>query len=123
LLKVISDNWLSGLGPQAVTGSDQRKVKAMFKLPVALVVSLLALGAAAGAANAQGTCSGDFENVDGNWIATKYCQRDHARHVAAMEGSHLTSHPVMARDETPGQFCRFHVNDIRTSTYCSEYND
>jgi hypothetical protein len=102
---------------------DQRKVKAMIRLPVALVVSLIALGAAASAASAQGTCSGDFENVGGNWIATNYCQRVHAKHVASQEGMHLTSHPVLARDETPGQFCREHVDDNRTSTYCSEYND
>lgn len=95
----------------------------MPKLPVALLASLVALGAAAGAANAQGACSGDFENVDGNWIATKYCQRVQANRIAGREGMRITSHPVLARDETPGQFCRFHVDDIRTSTYCSEYND
>lgn len=95
----------------------------MLKLPVALVVSLIALGSAAGAASAQGACSGDFENVGGNWIATKYCQRVHANKVANLEGLHLTTHPVLARDETPDQFCREHVDDNRTSTYCSEYTD
>lgn len=95
----------------------------MLKLPVALIVSLIALGAAASTASAQGSCSGDFENVDGNWIATKYCQRVHANHVANLEGLHLTTHPVLAHDETPDQFCREHVDDIRTSTYCSEYTD
>ncbi len=95
----------------------------MPKFPVALFVSMIALGAAAGTASAQSTCSGDFENIGGNWIATKYCQRVHAKGVAAREHERLTSHPTLARDETPGQFCRMHVNDIRTSTYCSEYND
>jgi hypothetical protein len=95
----------------------------MTKLPIVLTISLMALGAAASGASAQSSCSGDFENVGGNWIATKYCQRAEAQKVARTEDMHITSHPALAHDETPGQFCRENVANIATSTYCASYND
>ncbi|CCB64737.1 conserved exported protein of unknown function [Hyphomicrobium sp. MC1] len=94
----------------------------MHKFSLAVSVSLLALGFAT-AASAHARCDGDFQFINGSWIATRYCQRAEAEHVARAEHTHITHHTVSSRDETPEEFCRWHNGQIETDTYCSSYND
>lgn len=94
----------------------------MLKIPVAATISLLALGFAT-AASAQGRCDGDFQMVNGSWVATRHCQRMAAERVAHAEHAHITRHTVRQGDETPEEFCRWHNGEIETDTYCSSYND
>jgi len=94
----------------------------MMKASAAVAFSLLTL-ALATSANAAVRCDGDFENVNGSWVATRTCQRAAAEHIANSENEHITHHTVRMRDETPDEFCRKHVNDIETDTYCSSYNN
>jgi hypothetical protein len=93
----------------------------MRKLFAVLSTSLIALGLAAGAASAQPACDGDFALVDGNWIATRYCQRAVAQKVAAEQHMRISASPVGAHEETASQFCQQNSDDIRTSTYCNSY--
>jgi len=94
----------------------------MLKIPVAASMSLLALGFAT-AASAQARCDGDFQRVNGSWVATRYCQRMSAERVARSEHVHITHRTVRRSDETPEEFCRWHAGQIETETYCSSYND
>jgi len=75
------------------------------------------------AASAQSQCDGDFELVNGSWVATRHCQRLVAEHIANKEHAHITRHTVRTGDMTPEEFCRWHNGEIETSTYCSSYND
>jgi hypothetical protein len=93
----------------------------MYKIFFAASASLLALGIAT-AASAHARCDGDFELVNGSWIATRYCQRQVAEHIANAEHSHITHHTVRSSDMTPEEFCRWNRANIETYTYCSSYN-
>lgn len=94
----------------------------MNRFSLAAPISLLALGFAS-VASAQARCDGDFQLIHGNWIATRYCQRLTAEHVANAEHSHIARHATRSSDETPDEFCRWHNGEIETDTYCSSYND
>lgn len=94
----------------------------MYKFPLAASISLLALGFAS-AASAHARCDGDFQLIHGNWIATRYCQRLTAEHVANAKHTHITRHTMRSTDESPDEFCRWHNGEIETDTYCSSYND
>ncbi len=94
----------------------------MSKLPLAAAVSLSVLTIAT-AAGAHARCDGDFQFVHGNWVATRYCQRAVAEHVANRYHEHITNHAVRSSDMRPDEFCRWHNAEIETSTYCSSYND
>jgi hypothetical protein len=94
----------------------------MQKASAAIAFSVLALGFAT-AANAHARCNGDFEHINGGWVATRFCQRLTAERVANSEHAHITHHTVHMRDETPEEFCRWHNGEIETDTYCSSYND
>lgn len=94
----------------------------MSKFSLAASVSLIVLGFAT-AASAHARCDGDFQLIHGSWIATRYCQRQVADHVARAEHTRITHHTVSSSDETPEEFCRWHNADIETYTYCSSYND
>jgi hypothetical protein len=94
----------------------------MYKFPLAASISLLALGFAT-AASAHARCDGDFQSIHGNWVATRFCQRMEAEHVANEWHSHITRNTVRSTDMTPDEFCRWHNGEIETDTYCSSYND
>jgi hypothetical protein len=91
-------------------------------LPVAISISLLAFGIT-DAASAHSRCDGDFESVNGNWIATRYCQRQVANAIAHNEHMRVSQRPSRSNEMTPDEYCRWHAADIRTQTYCSSYND
>ncbi len=94
----------------------------MKRLPIALSATFLVFGMAT-AASAQSRCDGDFELIHGNWIATRHCQRLAAERVANRDHTHITRHTERAGGMTPDEFCRWHVGEIETETYCSSYND
>ncbi len=93
----------------------------MKKISAVISLSVLGLALAAGTASAQPACDGDFALVDGNWIATRYCQRAEAQKVAAEEHMKISASPIANNEETPSDFCQRNSDDIRTSTYCNSY--
>jgi hypothetical protein len=93
----------------------------MTRVTNALAVSLLlSMLGPVNPAMAGSKCDGDFENVGGNWIANRQCQREEAEKVAQLYHEHITYSPSSRDDVTPDQFCRGN-NDIRVSAYCSSW--
>lgn len=94
----------------------------MSKVALAISISLLAFGIS-DTATAHQRCDGDFESVNGSWVATRYCQRQVANRIAHEEHMRVSQHTSGPNDMTPEEYCRWHAADIRTQTYCSSYND
>jgi hypothetical protein len=94
----------------------------MRSLFFAASMSLLVSGMIAGNANAHARCDGDFEFVDGSWVATRSCQLHEANKVAHEMHMRISRHPSGSNEESTEEFCRGNP-DIRVSTLCAEYND
>jgi hypothetical protein len=94
----------------------------MTRFCVTICFSLLAMGAIGDAANAHSRCDGDFELINGSWIATPHCQEAVAEAVARERHMHVSERPSRANEWTPEEFCRW-AGDSRTSTYCLNYVD
>lgn len=83
---------------------------------------LLSTIAAANPAFARSRCDGDFQMIDGSWIATRRCQEHEAEKVAREMHRHISESPSSYNDQTPDEFCRGN-NDIRVSNFCAAYKD
>lgn len=89
---------------------------------VAVSSVLLAIGICATAANARATCDGDFELVQGSWVATRTCQERVAERVSHRMHMHISQHPSGPNEWSAEEFCRGNP-DIEVSTFCAEYKD
>jgi hypothetical protein len=91
-------------------------------LTIASVSLLLSVGAAYGG-NALSKCDGDFAMIHGQWIATPACQHAAARAVVSETDIRIPTDRAPGDEATSAELCRRAAGDIRTATYCSEYND
>jgi hypothetical protein len=89
---------------------------------VAISISLLISAMTAGAASAHARCDGDFELVNGSWVATRECQRHEAEKVSREMHMHISRHPSASNEWSADEFCRGNP-DIRVSTFCAAYRD
>jgi len=67
--------------------------------------TIVALSATPAAADV--ICQGDFQKVEGNWIATPYCSDHHIAMFADREGRHVTTsqienHPLLKEEICDG---------------------
>lgn len=89
-------------------------------LPASLACTLLYLTPVP-TAYSQPVCDGDFAKIGDQWIATPECQRVEARSAAHI---HSGASAAKAGDNlSPEDVCHRVIGDIRSATFCSEYND
>jgi hypothetical protein len=65
--------------------------------------AIIALSATPAAANV--TCHGDFQKVEGNWIATPYCSDHHIAKFADREGLHVTTSQIEKNSLLKEEIC------------------
>lgn len=95
----------------------------MIRTCSALMFSVLVLSVGGTAALAHSRCDGDFELSNGEWVATRHCQREAANEVARENHERISQHPTRPNEMTPDEFCRWNGHDIRTQPYCDSYRD
>jgi len=94
----------------------------MRNLLLAASTSLLMAGGAV-PASAHAVCDGDFQMINGSWVATRACQFREAQKVAQEKHERISeSSNRQWYESSPEEFCRGNP-DIRVSTFCAEYKD
>jgi hypothetical protein len=68
------------------------------------VLSLMPLSATP--ASAHIVCQGDFQRVQGSWIATPYCSDRHIARFARKEGENVTGRQVRRNSELKDELCQ-----------------
>lgn len=87
----------------------------IFKLVIAAALTLAALGAPALAAI---KCRDGSQLVQGNWLATPYCQDKLLAQVANARGFKTTFAAVRNNPNHKKELCRFLYTDIRVQMTC-----
>lgn len=86
----------------------------------ALAASFLIAGApAALAAPSAIHCRGEFQNVDGQWISTPYCQSSNLAQVARDHGMRVSARQIRQNPEKKSEVCNLVGADNRVSDYCN----
>jgi hypothetical protein len=80
--------------------------------------TLVALVALAGPAAAAIKCENGFQRVQGNLIATPYCQDQYLAQVARQYGFKASAAKIRNNPNYKKELCRFVFNDIRVQTTC-----
>jgi len=93
-----------------------RKLSSLFSISV--VISVMGIVPT----SAHSRCDGDFQMVEGRWIATRTCQQQAAERSAEKSHMHIARHPSGPNEESTEEFCRGNP-DIRYSTLCAAYKD
>lgn len=65
--------------------------------------SLVALSATPAAAEV--VCHGDFQKIEGNWIATPFCSDHHIARFADREGYHVTTSQIEGHSLLKEEVC------------------
>ena len=86
-------------------------------LSISFIISIMGTAAA----SAHSRCDGDFQMIEGRWIATRACQQQAAERGAEESHMHIARHPSGPNEESTEEFCRGNP-DIRVSTLCAAYN-
>jgi hypothetical protein len=88
--------------------------------------SLIAAATLASPANAI-TCRNGAQLVQGNWLATPYCQDQYLAQVARERGFKTSAAAIRNNPNHKKELCRFMFSDIRVAATCldagvPEYN-
>jgi len=86
-----------------------------------IVWGLAALGAAAAALASPAAaieCVGGYQRVQGNLIATPYCQDQHLASVARQHGFNPSAAKIRNDPNYKKELCRFVASDIRVQQTC-----
>jgi len=89
---------------------------------IAVYAVLLTTTISVTTASAHAMCDGDFEFVQGSWVATRACQERVAERIAQRMHRHISEHPSGPYEWSPEEFCRGNP-DIEVSTFCAPYQD
>lgn len=93
---------------------------AIASIALAAVVALA--GAAAQPAAAAIKCNGPYQIVQGNEIATPYCEDNYIAYVAShYHGIAVSPRAVRQNPNLKRDICRRIGHDIRVKAYCLEY--
>jgi hypothetical protein len=92
--------------------------------PVAIMLALGALAAAASPATAKIVCNGEYQVVGGNEIQTPYCADRHLAKVARKYGDRVSGRQVRNNPITKDRVCGFVGADPSVSGICNpDYQD
>jgi hypothetical protein len=83
-------------------------------------IAALGAGAAFAPAAAAIKCENGFQRVQGNLIATPYCQDDYLAQVAREYGFKASAAKIRNNPNYKKDLCRFVFNDIRVQTTCMD---
>ncbi len=72
---------------------------------ISLFIWALSAISATTPASAEIICQGDFQKVQGNWIATPYCSDHHIAKFADREGQHVTTRQVEKNSLLKEELC------------------
>lgn len=90
-----------------------------YKKTIGLALSSAVLFALPGAAWAGGIkCERGFQRVQGNLIATPYCQDDYLAQVAREYGFKASAKRIRNDPNYKKEICRYVYSDIRVQTTC-----
>lgn len=93
----------------------------MRNLLAALSASLFISIVGAAAASAHSMCDGDFQRIDGRWVATRNCQLSEAEKISEERHMRISRHPSGPNEWSVEEFCSGNP-DIRVTTLCAAYN-
>ena len=82
----------------------------------------LAFVAISGGAEAKIACSNGYQNVQGAWLATPYCQDDLVAKVARQYGMTTSAAAIRNNPNYKRQVCRLVGQDIRIKDSCDLVN-
>jgi hypothetical protein len=86
---------------------------------LAFCLAALGVGAALSTPAAAGIkCKKGFQRVEGNLIATPYCQDQYLAQVAREYGFRASARRIRNDPNYKKEICRFVFNDIRVQTTC-----
>jgi hypothetical protein len=88
-----------------------------------LVIGLDAQARPSRAVHGAIACSDDFQTVEGNAIATPYCQDEYLAKVAREYGSKVTAAELRNRPGLKAEVCRLVGPDNRTWNACPDDHD
>ena len=86
-----------------------------------VVAALLLLGAGF-PAEARIECANGFQNVQGSWLSTPYCQDALVAQVAGAYGIKASADAIRENPNYKRYVCRFIGQDIRIKESCDEVN-
>jgi hypothetical protein len=66
-------------------------------------------------------CQGNFQIVDGRWVATSYCRHRNLAHVARSYGIRVSERKLRTSESTKGDVCRAVGFDNRVEEICAPY--
>ena len=82
----------------------------------------LAFVTISGGAEAKIACSNGYQNVQGSWLATPYCQDDLVAKVARQYGMTTSAAAIRNNPNYKRQVCRLVGQDIRIKDSCDLVN-
>jgi hypothetical protein len=87
--------------------------------------TMLMIGAIAIASPSQAkiVCKDGYQRVNGNEIATPYCQDKLVAQVARQYGARVSDNAILYNPSAKEDACRFVGHDNRLTTACAGYND
>lgn len=86
-----------------------------------LGLSALAVALSAGTASARIICQGAYQIVDGQPIATPYCEDANVATVAQEYGIRVSAREVRRNPGTKARVCRVIGHDNRVRSACAQY--
>lgn len=95
----------------------------MHRSILAATMAIAAVVAATGPSAAAGiVCREGYQLVQGNEIATPYCEHNYLAHVARGYGVRVTNAEVRNNPNRKSEICRMIGHDIRVSSTCAGDN-
>lgn len=69
------------------------------------------------------TCKGEYQVVQGQLLATPYCQDNYLAHVAREYGTRVPARQIRNNPNKKAEVCRFMGFDARVSHICEQYRN
>ncbi len=88
---------------------------------LAVVALVLATGIVPAPADAAIRCKESYQIVQGNLIATPYCEDSYLAEVARGYGTRVSAREIRNNPNRKEQVCRLVGGDIRVSDICAQY--
>jgi hypothetical protein len=88
-----------------------------------LMIALAGALALSTPSQAKIVCRDGYQHVNGNEIATPYCQDKLVAQVARQYGAKVSDNAILYNPSAKEDACRFVGHDNRLTTACAGYND